>query len=164
MPEFDAPAHVGEGWQGKNVTSCFNVDPWENYCTEPACGQLDPTKDHLYDILEDIYREMYDAFGKPDRFHMGGDEVHDECWLLSDDIKKWIHDHGLQLNTTGFMELWGHFQEKALDRLKKVTGNDIPAIILWTSTLTGKNFVEKHLDKQKYIIQVSNGKWTVDFL
>lgn len=25
MPEFDAPAHVGEGWQGTNLTVCFKV-------------------------------------------------------------------------------------------------------------------------------------------
>lgn len=155
LPEFDAPAHVGEGWQNKNATSCFNMDPWEAFCTEPACGQLDPTKDNIYDILEDIYREMYDAFGKPDRFHMGGDEVHEECWKVSDDIQKWIQEHGFELNTTGFMELWGYFQGKALERLKKITEKQIPAI-LWTSTLTGKDFVEKHLDKEKYIIQVSN--------
>lgn len=25
MPEFDAPAHVGEGWQGTGLTVCFKV-------------------------------------------------------------------------------------------------------------------------------------------
>lgn len=129
------------------------MEPWENFCTEPACGQLDPARDHVYDILEDIYREMYEAFGKPDRFHMGGDEVHEKCWNVSEDIRNWIRDRGLELNTTGFMELWGYFQQKALERLNKITGNAVP-VILWTSTLTGKDYVEKHIDKEKYIIQV----------
>lgn len=155
LPEFDGPAHVGEGWQNTNVTTCFDLEPWELYCTEPPCGQFDPTKDHLYDILEDIYREMYNAFGKPDRFHMGGDEVREECWKTSDDIREWIQARGLNRDRNGFMELWGYFQRNALARMDKVTAKNLP-IILWTSRLTSKDFVEKYLDKQRYIIQV---KW-----
>lgn len=52
MPEFDAPAHVGEGWQDTDFVACFNKQPWHSYCVEPPCGQLDPTKDGLYDFLE----------------------------------------------------------------------------------------------------------------
>ncbi|XP_031637657.1 chitooligosaccharidolytic beta-N-acetylglucosaminidase-like [Contarinia nasturtii] len=154
LPEFDTSAHVSAGWQ-KNVTTCVNMEPWHIYCAVPACGQLDPTKNHVYDILEDIYREMYDAFGKPDRFHMGGDEVFEKCWEVSEDIRNWIQDHGLQLDTNGFMELWGFFQQKALERMDRVTATNV-SIILWTSTLTGKEYVEKHLDKERHIIQI----WT----
>lgn len=154
LPEFDAPAHVGEGWQKKNVTACFNMEAWESYCTEPPCGQLDPTKDHLYDILEDIYRELYEAFGRPDRFHMGGDEVHEECWKSSSGIRNWMLSQGLDLNQNGFLELWNHFQTKAVTRLNKITGANLP-IIMWTSTLTSGAYVDKYLDKQKYIIQVN---------
>jgi N-acetyl-beta-hexosaminidase len=76
LPEFDAPAHVGEGWQwaGPNVTVCMNAQPWSNYCVEPPCGQLNPTNDTVYDILGGIYRDMFALFD-PDIFHMGGDEV-----------------------------------------------------------------------------------------
>ena len=31
VPEFDAPAHVGNGWQypgAENYTVCVNQDPW----------------------------------------------------------------------------------------------------------------------------------------
>ncbi|XP_055306307.1 chitooligosaccharidolytic beta-N-acetylglucosaminidase-like [Sitodiplosis mosellana] len=155
LPEFDAPAHVGEGWQKKNVTTCFNMQPWQAYCTEPPCGQLDPTKDQLYDILEDIYSEMYEAFGRPDRFHMGGDEVHEECWNSSKEIQNFMLNLGLELDSNGFMDLWGYFQAKAVARMDKVTEPNVP-IIMWTSSLTDKAHVGKYLDKQKYIIQV----WT----
>lgn len=74
LPEFDAPAHVGEGWQDTGVVACFNAQPWSQYCVEPPCGQLDPTKPELYDYLEGIYGDMIEIF-KPDIFHMGGDEV-----------------------------------------------------------------------------------------
>lgn len=52
IPEFDAPAHVGEGWQNTDFVVCFNAKPWQNYCVEPPCGQFDPTKDKLYDAIE----------------------------------------------------------------------------------------------------------------
>lgn len=48
LPEFDAPAHVGNGWQfaeknhpewGK-LTVCVNQEPWQDYCVEPPCGQV----------------------------------------------------------------------------------------------------------------------------
>ncbi|RVE40303.1 hypothetical protein evm_015047 [Chilo suppressalis] len=58
LPEFDAPAHVGEGWQDTNLTVCFKAEPWRSYCVEPPCGQLNPTKDELYDYLGDIYADM----------------------------------------------------------------------------------------------------------
>lgn len=52
VPEFDAPAHVGEGWQHTDLVVCFGKKPWQLYCVEPPCGQLDPTKPELYNVLE----------------------------------------------------------------------------------------------------------------
>ena len=66
LPEFDAPAHVGEGWQNKGLTLCFKMQPWQTFCDEPPCGQLDPTKDEVYNVMEDIFREMQDIFDYPD--------------------------------------------------------------------------------------------------
>lgn len=157
LPEFDAPAHVGEGWQKKNVTACFNYQPWTKYCVEPPCGQLDPTKDNLYDILEDIYTEMYAAFGRPDLFHMGGDEVSHSCWNASETIQQWMLARGWSLTEADFIKLWGHFQENALKRLDKVTQRQLP-IIMWTSRLTDIPFLEQYLDKNRYIIQVHSEK------
>jgi hexosaminidase len=76
LPELDAPAHVGEGWQwaGPNVTVCVNAQPWNKYCVEPPCGQLNPTNDTVYEILGGIYHDIFALFDS-DLFHMGGDEV-----------------------------------------------------------------------------------------
>ena len=157
LPEFDAPAHVGEGWQNKKMTSCFNAQPWSQFCVEPPCGQLDPTVDDLYNVLEDIYREMYEMFDHPDLFHMGGDEVSVSCWNTSKTIQDWITQKGWELEESSFMELWGYFQKNALERLDKVTNNKNLPIILWTSRLTELPFVNKYLDKNRYIIQI----WTL---
>ncbi|XP_063709245.1 chitooligosaccharidolytic beta-N-acetylglucosaminidase-like [Culicoides brevitarsis] len=156
IPEFDAPAHVGEGWQNTNLTACFNAQPWQKYCKEPPCGQLDPTKEKLYDVLEKIYGDFVDYFHPMETaFHMGGDEVDMDCWKSSDDIKNWMEEHGLGLTKSDFMKLWGEFQEKALERFDKVAKKRIPAI-LWTSLLTEKPYLMDYLNKERYIIQI----WT----
>lgn len=110
IPEFDAPAHVGEGWQQKGLTLCFKMQPWQNFCDEPPCGQLDPTKDEVYNVMEDIFREMQEIFDYPDMFHMGGDEVKLNCWNTSTAVQDWMLAKDWQLQNDDFMRLWGHFQ------------------------------------------------------
>ncbi|XP_030375717.1 chitooligosaccharidolytic beta-N-acetylglucosaminidase [Scaptodrosophila lebanonensis] len=155
MPEFDAPAHVGEGWQHKNMTACFNAQPWKNFCVEPPCGQLDPTVEGLYNVLEDIYSDMFKLFN-PDVFHMGGDEVSVNCWNSSQSIRSWMNAQGWGLEESDFMQLWGHFQEKALERVDRVANGTRTPITLWTSRLTEAPFIDDFLDKDRYIIQI----WT----
>lgn len=157
LPEFDAPAHVGEGWQwvGNNATVCFRAEPWSKYCVEPPCGQLNPASERVYEILEGIYQDMIDDF-KPDIFHMGGDEVNINCWNSSEPIRKWMMEtKGWDLSESSFIDLWGIFQKRAYEKLKLANGGrDIP-VILWTSGLTNEENL-KHLDPNKYIIQI----WT----
>lgn len=155
VPEFDAPAHVGEGWQAKNLTVCFNAQPWQKYCVEPPCGQLDPTKDELYSVLEDIYREIMEMFRYPDVFHMGGDEVSNSCWNTSAELKMWMTRQGWGHEEADFMKLWGRFQNNALERVDKVTKKRLP-VVVWTSRLTDVPYVEEYLDNSRYIIQI----WT----
>lgn len=43
IPEFDQPAHVGNGWQfpgAETYTVCMNYEPWYKKCVEPPCGQV----------------------------------------------------------------------------------------------------------------------------
>lgn len=156
IPEFDAPAHVGEGWQKTDLTACFNAQPWARYCVEPPCGQLDPTQSRLYDVLEDIYRSMWTDFGHPHLFHMGGDEVSVSCWNSSVRIQNWMKEQGWGLEESDFMRLWGHFQDNAMTRLDTVMGDKKRPIILWTSRLTDVPYVSDYVDKERTIIQI----WT----
>ncbi|CAG9804653.1 unnamed protein product [Chironomus riparius] len=155
LPEFDAPAHVGEGWQKKGLTTCFNAQPWKDFCVEAPCGQLAVHKDELYDVLEDIYREMVENFEYPDLFHMGGDEVSVSCWNSSADLQKWMLNKNWGLTDKDFMRLWGHFQSNAISRLDKVNINKTQ-VILWTSHLTEEPFLSQYLNNERYIIQI----WT----
>ncbi|XP_014253586.1 chitooligosaccharidolytic beta-N-acetylglucosaminidase isoform X2 [Cimex lectularius] len=156
IPEFDAPAHVGEGWQfasDENVTVCFKAEPWTQYCVEPPCGQLNPTSEKMYTILEGIYNDMGKVFDS-DLFHMGGDEVNFNCWRSSDVIVENMTKMGLNTTENDFLKLWSDFQTRALGLLEKVNKNQ-KKVVLWTSTLTEHN-VEKYLNNSKYIIQI----WT----
>lgn len=155
MPEFDAPAHVGEGFQHTDLVMCFNKQPWTSYCVEPPCGQFDPSKDKLYDVLEDIFREMLEYYENPEVFHMGGDEVDLRCWNTSDTLIDWMREKGWSNDEEGFHELWNYYQVNSLERLDKVSDKKMP-IFLWTSTLTEDPHLEKYLDKERYIFQI----WT----
>ncbi|XP_037045351.1 chitooligosaccharidolytic beta-N-acetylglucosaminidase-like [Bradysia coprophila] len=152
IPELDAPAHVGEGWQFTELTTCFGIQPWQNFCYEPPCGQFNPTVDRLYDVLDDIYREMNEMFNYPDFFHMGGDEVHFKCWESSANLTTWMVNRGWNLDDDGYMQLWSYFQNKALERLDKWARDDTN-IILFTSTLTEPKYLH-YLDNSRYVIQV----------
>ncbi|XP_032672325.1 chitooligosaccharidolytic beta-N-acetylglucosaminidase [Odontomachus brunneus] len=157
LPEFDAPAHVGEGWQwvGDNATVCFKAEPWMNYCVEPPCGQLNPTSDRMYEVLEGIYKDMMEDFEYPDIFHMGGDEVNINCWRSTKIITDWMLKKGWDLSESSFYVLWEYFQEKAMEKLKIANGGKDVPVILWTSGLTNEENLQ-HLDPKKYIIQI----WT----
>ncbi|KAL4705344.1 hypothetical protein ACJJTC_006830 [Scirpophaga incertulas] len=155
LPEFDAPAHVGEGWQDTDLTVCFKAEPWRNYCVEPPCGQLNPTKDELYDYLEDIYTDMAEVFITTDMFHMGGDEVSERCWNSSESIQNFMVQNRWDLDSGSFLKLWNYFQKKAEERAYKAFGRKLP-LILWTSTLTNFNHIQNYLKKEDYFIQV----WT----
>ena len=114
LPEFDEPAHCGEGWQwgekaglGK-LAVCVNKEPWQKYCVEPPCGQLNPTNDNVYDILGKIYKEYLDLFS-PDIFHAGGDEININCWNTTKEITDWLKFNYGGVTEQHFMDMWGLF-------------------------------------------------------
>lgn len=137
IPEFDAPAHVGSGWEwGETygmgqLALCINKEPWANYCVEPPCGQLNPVNDHIYPILGDIYKDMSELF-RSDIFHMGGDEVHMSCWNETQEVLDWLKNNGRGNNNEDFLYLWSYFQNRSLTELDEAYANKQP-VILWTS-------------------------------
>ncbi|CAA9994273.1 unnamed protein product [Nesidiocoris tenuis] len=142
LPEFDAPAHVGEGWQwAGDATVCFNKQPWTQYCVEPPCGQLNPTSEKMYSILGGIYKDM-EALFDSDLFHMGG--------------RRSQYQLGLGRTDDDFHQLWADFQARATKIHEEMAGKS-KKLVLWTSTLTETGKVDKYLDNKKYIIQI----WTL---
>ncbi|XP_066911880.1 chitooligosaccharidolytic beta-N-acetylglucosaminidase-like isoform X2 [Clytia hemisphaerica] len=163
LPEFDEPAHCGEGWQygekaglGK-LAVCVNREPWQQYCVEPPCGQLNPTNDNVYDVLGKIYKEYFDMFD-PDLFHAGGDEINFNCWNSTQEIADWLVQNYGGRSEEDIMKMWGMFLEKSSNKIYEANnGKEIP-LILWTSGMTNnKNYLTKYMDPKRHIIQLWTG-------
>ncbi|XP_042885216.1 chitooligosaccharidolytic beta-N-acetylglucosaminidase-like [Penaeus japonicus] len=162
LPEFDAPAHVGNGWQwtekqglGK-LAICLNKEPWHSYCAEPPCGQLNVANNNTYTILSQIYKEVVPLFGPLDLFHFGGDEVNLKCWNTTEEIVRHMEEQGRGRSADSYYKLWSDFQAKAHGLLTEANlGKPIPGI-LWTSELTLNRRAAEYLDRNHNIIQI----WT----
>ncbi|CAL8069559.1 unnamed protein product [Orchesella dallaii] len=163
VPEFDAPAHAGNGWQwgpkeGKgDMAVCINQEPWQKFCVEPPCGQLNPVNENMYDILGKIYLDMLEIFDN-DLFHMGGDEVNLNCWNKTDEIREFLTSRGKDLSQESYVDLWNTFQERALKILRENRRDERKNLtaILWTSDLVSTKHLLDYVDKNDYIVQT----WT----
>ena len=129
IPEFDAPAHVGSGWEWAEgagmgqMALCVNKEPWTTYCVEPPCGILNPVNDNVYSTLGKIYQDMNDLF-QSDVFHMGGDEVNFSCWNETAEILSWLRSRDRNdQSKEDFLYLWSHFQNRSLEEVDKAYGN-----------------------------------------
>ncbi|XP_037905761.1 probable beta-hexosaminidase fdl isoform X3 [Hermetia illucens] len=147
IPEIDAPAHAGNGWDWGpkrglgELSLCINQQPWSFYCGEPPCGQLNPRNNNTFLILQRLYEELVNLTGTTDYFHLGGDEVNLECW-------------GQYFNDTDLRGMWCDFMLQALNRLKIANKNVTPRYIaVWSSGLTNS----KCLPKSQFAVQVWGG-------
>ena len=160
LPEFDAPAHVGNGWQfGEKeglgrLAVCVNQEPWQDYCVEPPCGQFNPVNPAVHQVLGKLYQDFFELF-ESDMFHMGGDEVNLNCWNTTEEVKQYLTDQGQTGTEEELLGLWENFQNKAAQNVYKAAGKKLP-LILWTNSLTEKGRVEKYLSHEDYVIQI----WT----
>ncbi|KAF2358188.1 Beta-hexosaminidase eukaryotic type N-terminal [Trinorchestia longiramus] len=160
LPEFDAPAHVGAGWEWGpqeglgDLAVCVNREPWLEYCVEPPCGQLNIANENIYPVLGKIYTEMLEMFGPVDLFHFGGDEVNLNCWNTTQEIVDYMTANNLGVEEDSYYSQWSAFQDRAYDLLTEANNNvQIPGIV-WTSHLTEKGHTDLYLDRNKYIIQI----------
>eukprot|EP00960_Hanusia_phi_P076995 768636-Hanusia_phi.AAC.1 len=74
IPEIDMPGHAFS-WQAvPGIVACAGRQPWELFCAQPPCGQLDPTQEETYEVVRAVLEEVARLF--PDEaLHVGGDEV-----------------------------------------------------------------------------------------
>nr|AAL28585.1 HL07462p [Drosophila melanogaster] len=147
IPEIDAPAHAGNGWDWGpkrgmgELAMCINQQPWSFYCGEPPCGQLNPKNNYTYLILQRIYEELLQHTGPTDFFHLGGDEVNLDCWAQ-------------YFNDTDLRGLWCDFMLQAMARLKLANNGVAPKhVAVWSSALTNT----KCLPNSQFTVQVWGG-------
>ncbi|OZJ06510.1 hypothetical protein BZG36_00526 [Bifiguratus adelaidae] len=150
VPEIDMPAHSASWGAGyKDITTCterFYLDPtnqWSNrYASEPTAGQLNPTLNKTYEIVNKVIDEVTSWF--PDGvYHVGGDEPVIKCWEDSNEVRQYMKEH----NVTG-TDLLGTFLSKAISMAK--SNKKRPTI--WEDAVTSSNLP---IDKET-ILQV----WT----
>ena len=123
---------------------------------EPPCGQLNPVMSGLYDVLEMIYRDMFNMFGVK-QFHLGGDEIHLGCWNSSQHIVDWLEDRGRGREESDFMFLWNYYIQQSILRIKRA-GLEDPRLVYWTNALTKQENIH-YLDPSIFTIQIwSNGQ------
>uniref|UniRef100_A0A6B2E9I4 Beta-hexosaminidase n=1 Tax=Phlebotomus kandelakii TaxID=1109342 RepID=A0A6B2E9I4_9DIPT len=154
IPEIDAPAHAGNGWDWGprhglgELSLCINQQPWSFYCGEPPCGQLNPKNNNTYLILQRLYMELLELTGPTDFFHLGGDEVNLECW-------------GQFFNDTDLRGLWCEFMLQAFQRMRQANGGIAPKMtVVWSSGLTSTPC----LSKNNFAVQVWGGStWQENF-
>ncbi|VEN39882.1 unnamed protein product [Callosobruchus maculatus] len=160
--EVDTPAHAGNGWTWGpkaglgELAVCVNEKPWNIYCGEPPCGQLNPDNPAVYTVLENLYKYLLDLSGEREIFHIGGDEVNLECWAQH------LQKNVVANNYTDLHDLWGDFTLKAISRLQQANGGTkIPHVIVWSSKLSQRPYISKYLDKSNVVVQSwGASQWT----
>jgi len=101
IPEIDMPGHANSGWKqiDRGMMSC--IDSWwsnDNWAlhtaVEPNPGQLDILNDKTYEVTGNVFKELAALF--PDNwFHIGGDELHKNCYNYSEPIAEFFKNHSM---------------------------------------------------------------------
>ena len=106
IPEIDTPGHarafgLAKGLEG--IVSCANVSGSEytSCCSEPPCGQLNPSSDLMYTVLGDALADVSSLFSDSAFIHLGFDEVNDNCWNSDPTIQEYMKLH--DLNTSSLL-------------------------------------------------------------
>ncbi|KAK4498153.1 hypothetical protein PRZ48_010809 [Zasmidium cellare] len=88
--EIDNPGHTSSIWfSHPDLIAAFNKQPdWTTYCAEPPCGSLKLNSTKVYDFLEKLLDDLLPRL-KPytPYFHLGGDEVNKNTYLLDDTVR-----------------------------------------------------------------------------
>ncbi|KAL8050352.1 hypothetical protein ABFX02_06G077400 [Erythranthe guttata] len=84
MAEVDVPGHA-ESW------GTGYPDLWPSAsCKEP----LDVSKNFTFDLISGILSDMRKIFPF-ELFHLGGDEVHTDCWTSTPHVNQWLQDQNM---------------------------------------------------------------------
>jgi len=84
MAEIDVPGHA-ESWGVGYPDLWPSVD-----CREP----LDVSKNFTFEVIASMLADLRKIFPFG-LFHLGGDEVHTDCWTSSPKIKEWLDGHNM---------------------------------------------------------------------
>jgi len=119
LPEIDMPGHAF-AWSASHphLVTCAAAQPWEQFCAEPPCGQLDPTLSETYELIAKVLGEVARLFPDP-VVHLGADEINFECWLHSAALRERLARDGAAAaaaaaSPESLRALWQEFENKVL--------------------------------------------------
>ncbi len=142
VPEFDMPGH-SKSWQIaypmlSSTSDSLKFGSGKGSLFGPP---MDPTKDEVYDFLNDLIGEMAELF--PDQyFHIGGDEVNPNFWEEDDRFEAFMeanqlenaHDLQAYFNKRVYSIVTSH--DKIMMGWDEISNPDLPDDIIvqsWTS-------------------------------
>jgi hexosaminidase len=108
IPEIDMPGHASSGWRqiDRSMLACIDSwwsnDVWETHtAVEPNPGQLDILSNKTYEVTGKLFKELSGLF--PDNwFHIGGDELHKNCYNFSAATREFFADNHTMFDLTQY--------------------------------------------------------------
>jgi hexosaminidase len=127
IPEFDIPGHATAWFVGYPELASgpgpYQIERhWGVF--DPA---VDPTRDHVYNFLDDLIGEMAKLFPDP-YFHIGGDEVNGKQWDGNPQVQAFMREHGIKSN----QELQTYFT----GRVQKLVSKHHKIMVGWDEILS----------------------------
>ncbi len=95
VPEFDVPGHTGAWFVGHPELASAPGPYTLNTDLIGSNPAMDPTREEVYDFLDQFFGEMTGLF--PDAYlHIGGDEVAPKQWNENQEIQRYMVEHKLE--------------------------------------------------------------------
>lgn len=133
IPELDMPGHANAGWRqvDSKIIACgdqfWNGEPL--VAAEPPPGQLDPSLNNTYEVVENVFKEIAPLF--PDNFyHAGMDEVNTKCYNELASIRNW-----LKQGNRSYDDLIQYWIDRTLPLFKKRSNST--RVVMWADVLLG---------------------------
>jgi hexosaminidase len=141
--EIDNPGHTSSiAFSHPDLIAAFNVQPdWSTYAAEPPSGTLKLNSTDVYNFLEKLFDDLLPRL-KPltSYFHLGGDEVNVNAYLLEDTVGS---------NSTAVLQ---PLMQKYMDRnMKQVQGAGLVPLVweemllTWNLTLPPETIIQTWL-------------------
>ena len=160
IPEVDMPGHASSGWKqiDEAIVTCENSwwsnDNWPQHtAVEPNPGQLDIINPATYTAVSQVYNELSALF-TDNFFHVGGDEVHDNCFKFSTYITNWFAAD----KSRNFNDLLQYWVDKSFPIfLSSAQTKRNRKIILWEDVILAPSHASKVPTKNVILQSWNNG-------
>ncbi len=151
VPELDVPGHVTSWLVGMPELGTQATDASVRFGVHQGC--LDPTSERVYEVLENLFRELATVFPDP-YVHIGGDEVHSSWWQSDVRVQDYMEANSLQ----DTQALQNHFNRRIADILRalgktpigwdEVLHDDMPPMVVqaWRGGTMQARVLNKGLD------------------